>query len=57
MGNFPVTVDFSKLMTMASETVDLINWQLPPTHYRAIPSEWHLHNAQKNSSQCAMHHK
>ena len=30
---------------MASETVGPIDWLLPPTHYRAVPPERHLHGA------------
>ena len=34
----PVVVDHSQLHTMASETVDLTDWPLPPTLYRAVPN-------------------
>ena len=40
-----VSVDHSQLRTVASETVDLIEWLLPPTIDRAVPPERHLHGA------------
>ena len=40
-GRLPVTVDLSQLRTMASETVDPIDWPLPPALHRAVPPERH----------------
>ena len=34
-----VAVDHCQLLTMASETVDPIDWPLPPTLHRVIPLE------------------
>ena len=36
---------------MASETVDPIDWPLPPTLYRAVPPEHHLHMHMRDTNQ------
>ena len=41
----PVAVDHSQLWTMASDTVDSIDWPLPFTRHRAVPPEFHFHDA------------
>ena len=44
-GEIPVVVDYSQLTTLASETVDPIDWPLSPTLHRAIPPELHVLHA------------
>ena len=39
----PVAVDHSQLRTMASETLDLIDFLLPPTLYGAEPPKCNVH--------------
>ena len=41
----PVAVDHRKLRTMASETVDPIDWMFPSTLHRAVPHELHVLNS------------
>ena len=44
-GEITIAVDHSQLLAMASETVDSIDWTLPPTLHRAVPPELHeLHD-------------
>ena len=38
----PVAVDHRQQRTMASQKVDPIDWLLPPTLHRAVPSELHV---------------
>ena len=38
---------------MASETVDSIEWPLPPTRLRAVPLELNLHGANERTNQFA----
>ena len=41
-GELLVAVDHSQLWTMASQTVDQIDWPLSPTLHRAVPHELHV---------------
>ena len=38
----PVAVDHSQPLTMASETIDPIDWPLPLTIHSAVPTELHV---------------
>ena len=41
-GDLLVAIDHNQLRTMASETLDPIEWSQPPTLHRAVPPEIHV---------------